>query len=75
MLGGRFSPQALNLVGWSTSPRAYGARWSVQSPRMSYTILHQIYLSLEKKYLAALMLDVTRHPDVLLDVCVKRCAC
>jgi len=31
-LGGRYSPQVLKLAGWSTSPRAYGARWSVQSP-------------------------------------------
>ena len=31
MLGGRCSSQTLNLAGWSTSPRAYGAQWSVQS--------------------------------------------
>jgi len=32
MLGGRYSPQTFKWSGWSTSPRAYHARWSVQSP-------------------------------------------
>ena len=48
VLGGRYSTQTLKLVGWSTSPRAYSARWSVQSPGMSYTVLHQLYLSFGK---------------------------
>ena len=32
ILGGRYSPQTFKWAGWSTSPRAYHARWSVQSP-------------------------------------------
>jgi len=32
MLGGRCSPQISKLADWTTSPRAYRARWSVQSP-------------------------------------------
>ena len=31
VLGGRCNPQTLKLVSWSTSPRAYSARWSAQS--------------------------------------------
>ena len=48
ILGGRCSPQTFKWAGWSTSPRAYNARWSVQSPGMSYTVLHQIHLSFGK---------------------------
>ena len=32
MLGGRYSPQDIDKADWSTCPRAYHARWSVQSP-------------------------------------------
>ena len=32
MLGGRYSPQIIDWANWSASPRAYHARWSVQSP-------------------------------------------
>jgi len=32
VLGGRCSPHISNLADWATSPRAYSARWSVQSP-------------------------------------------
>ena len=31
MLGGRCSPQISKLADWTTSPRAYRVRWSVQS--------------------------------------------
>jgi len=32
MLDGRYSPQIVDWVNWSASPRACHARWSVQSP-------------------------------------------
>jgi len=32
VLGGRCSPQISKLADWTTSPPAYSARWSVQSP-------------------------------------------
>jgi len=35
LLGSRCSPQVSKLADWSTSPRAYTARWSVQSPGTS----------------------------------------
>jgi len=34
VLGGRCSPQISKLADWATSPRAYSARWSVQSPNL-----------------------------------------
>jgi len=32
VLGGRCSPQIFKLADWATSPQAYSAQWSVQSP-------------------------------------------
>jgi len=47
VLGGRYSPQISKLAVWSTSSRAYSARWSVQSPRT--LILHQFLSVILKK--------------------------
>jgi len=50
VLGGRCSPQISILADWTTSPQAYSAWWSMQSP--GTLILHQFFSVILKNILS-----------------------
>jgi len=76
VLGGRYSPQDVEEEDWSTSPRAFHARWSVQSPRCRKSRLVDQSLSISCSVVGTVPRMLKRQtgrlvPEHFMSICPK----